>query len=235
MARCALTNEHMSAMTPGFARFAVILLVLPLATSAVVAQSTTDSARRAAAPTAAGRVPVAPLPAADPTTLTAAPSGRVRTELTLNAPRTQGSPATSPAKIWIDYGQPHARGRTVMGTVVPFDTVWRTGANSSTTFSTDVDLTIGGTFVPKGVYSLYSIPSRTGWALVVNRQTGQWGTVYDASKDLARIPMTMRALSEPAESFAIALVPAADAPPAHGRLVMVWGTMEGSVDWKVGR
>ena len=222
-------------MTPGFARLAAILFVLPLAASAAAAQTTTDSARRATPPAPAGRVPVAPLPAADPLTLAAAPSGRVRTEITLNPPRAQGSPASSPAKIWIDYGQPHARGRTVMGTLVPFDTVWRTGANSSTTFSTDVDLTIGGTFVPKGVYSLYSIPSRTGWTLVVNRQTGQWGTVYDPGKDLARLPMTVRTLSEPAASFTIALVPAADAPPAHGRLVMSWGTMEGSVDWKIGR
>jgi hypothetical protein len=215
------------------ARFAVMVLALPLVTSAAVAQSTADSARRPAAPVAAGNVPAAA--PADPMTLAAAPSGRVRTEITLNAPRTPARPASAPAKIWIDYGQPHARGRTVMGTVVPFDTVWRTGANSSTSFSTDVDLTIGDTFVPKGVYSLYSIPSRTGWTLAINRQTGQWGTVYDASKDFARIPMTTRTLTDPADSFTIALVPAADGPPAHGRLVMSWGTMEGSVDWKVGR
>jgi hypothetical protein len=122
-----------------------------------------------------------------------------------------------------------------MGALVPFDTIWRTGANSSTTFSTDVDLTIGGALVPKGVYSLYSVPSSAGWTLVVNRQTSQWGTVYDASKDLVRIPMTARTLPEPAESFTIALVPAADGPPAHGRLVMSWGTTEGSVNWTVGR
>lgn len=221
----------MNAMTPRLARFAAVLFVLPLAASAAAAQTTTDSARRAAT----GRASVAALPAADPMTLAAAPSGRVRTEVTLNAPRAQGAPATGPAKIWIDYGQPHARGRIVMGTLVPFDTVWRTGANSSTTFSSDVDLTIGGTFVPKGVYSLYSIPSQTGWTLVVNRQTGQWGTVYDPTRDLARIPMTARTFPEPAESFTIALVPAGDGPPAHGRLVMSWGTMEGSVDWRVGR
>jgi hypothetical protein len=218
-----------------FARFAVIALALPLVTSAAGAQSEADSARRAAITAAVKVAGMQLLTAADPTTLTAAPSGRVRTEITLNAPRAAGSPANAPAKIWIDYGQPHARGRTVMGTVVPFDTVWRTGANSSTTFSTDVDLTIGGTFVPKGVYSLYSIPSRTGWTLAINRQTGQWGTVYDPSKDFARIPMTTRTLTDPADSFTIALVPAADGPPAHGRLVMAWGTTEGSVDWKVGR
>lgn len=177
-------------------------------------------------------MPAAP---ADPELLVVAPSGRGRTEVTLAAPRAPQRPASVPVKIWIDYGQPHARGRVVMGTLVPFDTVWRTGANSSTTLSTDVDLTIGDTFVPKGVYSLFSLPTRAGWALVVNKQTGQWGTAYDASRDFARIPMATRTLSDAVESFTIALVPAQDAPPAHGRLVLAWGTVEGSVPWKVGR
>lgn len=204
------------------------LLILALGASPLAAQATTDSARAQAAVTVA-------VPAADPMTLVAAPSGRVRTEVSLAPPRTPQRPASAPARIWIDYGQPHARGRAVMGTLVPFDTVWRTGANSSTTFSTDVDLTIGGTLVPKGTYSLFSIPTRTGWTLVINRQTGQWGTAYDASRDFARIPMTTRTLAEPVESLVISLVPATDGPPAHGRLVISWGTTEGAVDWKVGR
>jgi hypothetical protein len=204
-----------------------LLLVLTLGAAPLAAQAP-DSTRGAAAASLV-------IPVADPMTLVAAPSGRVRTEVTLAAPKTPQRPASAPAKIWIDYGQPHARGRAVMGSLVPFDTVWRTGANSSTTFSTDVDLTIGGTFVPKGSYSLFSLPTRAGWALVINRQTGQWGTAYDASKDFARIPMITRTLPEPVESFVISLVPAADGPPAHGRLVVSWGTTEGAVDWKVGR
>lgn len=203
------------------------LLVFTLGAAPLAAQAP-DSTRGSAAAAVV-------VPAADPMTLVAAPSGRVRTEVTLAAPRTPQRPASAPAKIWIDYGQPHARGRAVMGSLVPFDTVWRTGANSSTTFSTDVDLTIGGTFVPKGSYSLFSLPTRTGWTLVINRQTGQWGTAYDASRDFARIPMITRTLPEPVESFVISLVPATDGPPAHGRLVVSWGTTEGAVDWRVGR
>jgi hypothetical protein len=168
-----------------------------------------------------------------------AASGRARTEVSLNVPVAQGQPASPVLKIWIDYGQPHARGRNVIGGLVPFDSVWRTGANSSTTFSTDVDLTIGGTFVPKGVYSLFTLPSRDGWKLIVNKQTGHWGTVYDASRDLARIPLAARTLADPRESFAITLVPATDpqgsTAPAHGQLVLSWGTTELSTDWKVGR
>ena len=200
------------------------LLALPLLAATASAQGTTPHAH--ATPAAA---------AADPATLRVAPSGRVRTELTLNARRVQGQPAPAASKIWIDYGQPHARGRTVVGTLVPFDNVWRTGANSSTTFHTDVDLTIGETFVPKGTYSLYTLPTQAGWKLIVNRQTGQWGTQYDASRDLARIDLTSRTLAEPAESFSITLVPVDGDPPARGRLVLAWGTSELSTNWRVGR
>lgn len=204
-------------------RFAA-LLALPLLAATASAQGTTPAAQ--ATPAAA---------AADPATLRVAPSGRVRTELTLSARRVQGQPAPAASKIWIDYGQPHARGRTVVGALVPFDNVWRTGANSSTTFHTDVDLTIGETFVPKGTYSLYTLPTQAGWKLIVNRQTGQWGTQYDASRDLARIDLASRTLAEPAESFSITLVPVDGDPPARGRLVLAWGTSELSTNWRVGR
>ena len=186
---------------------------------------------------AAGTPGTAPAPT-DPAKLVVALSGRARTELSMSEPRTPGQPATPVFRISIDYGQPHARGRVVVGGIVPMDSVWRTGANSSTTLTTDVDLTIGGTVVPKGAYSLYTLPSSSGWKLIVNRQTGQWGTVYDASRDLARIDLASRTLAEPAESFTITLVPADPAKepgPAHGRLVLTWGTSELSTSWKVGR
>ena len=91
-------------------------------------------------------------------------SGRARSEVSLSTPLVAGQ--TAPVvHIAVDYGQPHARGRQIVGGVIPFDSVWRTGANSSTTFTTDVDLTIGNTFVPKGAYSLYTLPTRSGWKL----------------------------------------------------------------------
>ncbi|NUQ21449.1 MAG: DUF2911 domain-containing protein [Gemmatimonadaceae bacterium] len=203
-------------------RLIALTLALPLATR-LDAQASAASA--------------APAPI-DVTKLGVALSGRARTELSLSMPRTPNQPATTPLRISIDYGQPHARGRVVVGGVIPFDSVWRTGANSSTTLTTDVDLTIGGTFVPKGSYSLYTLPSSSGWKLIVNRQTGQWGTEYDAKRDLARIDLSSRTLAEPAESFTITLVPADPARepgPAHGRLVLSWGTSELATTWKVGR
>jgi len=146
-----------------------------------------------------------------------------------------------PARIVIDYGQPHLRGRNVIGMpgVVPWDSIWRTGANMSTQLDTEVDITIGNTFIPRGVYTLFSLPTRTGWKLVVSREVNQWGTNYDPSKDLARIDLRQRTLAEPIESLTFWLIPAIEAPPSktfpHGVLKFAWGTTELSTDWRVGR
>jgi hypothetical protein len=146
-----------------------------------------------------------------------------------------------PARIVIDYGQPHLRGRNVIGLpgVVPWDSVWRTGANMATELNTEVDITIGNSFIPRGTYTLFSLPTRTGWKLVVSKEVNQWGTNYDPSKDLARIDLRQRTLAEPIESLTFWLVPAVENPPSktfpHGVLKFAWGTTELSTDWRVGR
>jgi DUF2911 family protein len=146
-----------------------------------------------------------------------------------------------PARIVIDYGQPHLRGRNVIGMpgVVPWDSVWRTGANMATQLSTEVDMTIGNTFIPRGIYTLFSLPTRTGWKLVVSKAVLQWGTDYDPSKDFARIDLRQRTLPEPVESLTFWLIPAVVNPPSttfpHGVLKFAWGTTELSTDWRVGR
>ena len=146
-----------------------------------------------------------------------------------------------PARIVIDYGQPHLRGRNVIGMpgVVPWDSVWRTGANMATQLSTEVDITIGNTFIPRGIYTLFSVPTRTGWKLVVSKEVNQWGTDYDRSKDFARIDLRQRTLAEPVESLTFWLIPAIEAPASktfpHGVLKFAWGNTELSTDWRVGR
>ncbi|HJU74850.1 MAG TPA: DUF2911 domain-containing protein [Gemmatimonadaceae bacterium] len=102
------------------------------------------------------------------------------------------------ANIWIDYGRPAKRGRKIWGALVPFDTTWRLGANSATQFRTDKDLEIGGVTVPAGTYTLFLFPTATQTYLIVNSQTGQWGTVYDSTKNVARIPVEAH-MSLPAE------------------------------------
>src|SRR5687767_13297261 len=152
-----------------------------------------------------------------------------------------GLSVAGPAKIAIQYGQPHLRGRSAIGMpgVVPWDTVWRTGANMATQLSTEVDLTIGNAFIPRGVYSLFTLPTRTGWKLVVSKDVLQWGTAYDPSKDLARIDLRQRALAEPVESLTFWLIPNPVSPPSttfpHGVLKFAWGNTELSADWRVGR
>jgi hypothetical protein len=103
--------------------------------------------------------------------------------------------------ITIDYSRPSMRGRKIMGALVPYGKVWRTGANEATTLTTPVDLNIGGTKVPAGKYTLWTLPSAGTWKLIINKQTGQWGTNYDPSQDLARVDMQKKALSAPVEQF----------------------------------
>lgn len=105
--------------------------------------------------------------------------------------------------ITIDYSRPSMKGRKIMGGLVPYGEVWRTGANEATTLTTPVDLTIGGTKVPAGKYTLWTLPSEGTWKLIINKQTGQWGTNYDEKQDLARIDMQKSELSAPVEQFTI--------------------------------
>ena len=144
------------------------------------------------------------------------------------------------AKISIEYGQPHARGREVFGALVPLDTVWRAGANRATQLTTDVSLNIGGTTLPPGSYSLALVPSRTAARLLINSRTRQWGIPYNPAGEIARVPMRVTTVASPVESFTIALVPnaapqgqSATPAPAGGVITMTWGTMQFAVDFTV--
>ena len=144
--------------------------------------------------------------------------------------RVQGQPAPTPKNVSIEYGQPHARGREVPTELNTDGTVWRTGANSSTTLRTEADLVIGGKDLPAGAYSLYTIRENGQYFLIINNNTGQWGTQYDATKDFARVPLRVRNKQEPQESLSIAMVPA-DAESARGTLAIIWGRLELTTDW----
>ena len=104
------------------------------------------------------------------------------------------------ATISIEYGRPYMRGRKIMGSLVPYDRVWRTGADAATTLTTSKALVIGGATVPAGKVTLYTLPAEAGWKLIINKQTGQWGTEYDQAQDLARVDLTRKALSCPGRS-----------------------------------
>jgi hypothetical protein len=167
-----------------------------------------------------------------------APAGALRAPLStrvvftmpLAPARVQGQPAPTPKNVSIEYGQPHARGRNVPTELNTDGTVWRTGANAATTLRTEAALVIGGRDVPAGNYSLYTIRQNGQYFLIINNNTGQWGTEYDASKDFARVPLTMRQRGDVQESLQIVMVPA-DAQSARGTLTITWGRMDLSTEW----
>lgn len=109
------------------------------------------------------------------------------------------------AKITIHYNTPSVRGRVIMGDLVPYNKVWRTGANPATSFVTTGNLKIGTLSVPAGNYTLYTLPAAPGtpWLLIINQQTGQWGTVYKQDMDLGRTPLHYDKLPAPQESMSI--------------------------------
>jgi len=128
--------------------------------------------------------------------------------------------------IAINYGSPRIRGRQIMGKLVPYGQVWRTGADEATSLKTAVDLDIGGTKVSAGSYTIYTLPSEGTWKLIINKQTGQWGTEYDESQDLARIDLTKTALPNPLEEFTIKFQKTS---PDAATLVLEWETTKLSV------
>jgi hypothetical protein len=125
------------------------------------------------------------------------------------------------ATFSVDYSRPLARGRTLLGNVIAYDRVWRTGANAATQFTTSAPITLAGLSLPAGKYTLWTVPHVRGVDLIVNRQTGQWGTDYRRAQDLGTAPMESDTADPPVEKFTIAIEPA-DA--RHGTLVMTWGT-----------
>jgi hypothetical protein len=129
--------------------------------------------------------------------------------------------AIGAASFSVDYGRPLARGRTLLGNVISYDRVWRTGANAATQFTTSAPITLAGLSVPAGTYTLWTVPHVRGVDLIVNKQTGQWGTGYSRAQDLGTGPMKSASVNPPVEKFTIS-IEASDA--RHGTLVMTWGT-----------
>jgi hypothetical protein len=115
---------------------------------------------------------------------------------------------------------------------VPYNAVWRTGANAATTLVTSRPLRMGTTTIPAGTYTLYTLPTASAWTLIVNKQTGQWGTEYDQGQDLARIPMTVKKAGAPTEQFTIALERGRQ---SGGVLAMTWDTTRAEVPFTVAK
>jgi hypothetical protein len=123
--------------------------------------------------------------------------------------------------ITVNYGSPAVRGRSVWGgTLVPFDSIWRTGANEATHLATAKTLQFGELTLAPGLYTLWTQHTRSGTWLIVNRQVGQWGTQYNAANDVGRVPMTLADTPSFAEDFTIAI---RSLGQGRGALDIAWG------------
>jgi hypothetical protein len=125
------------------------------------------------------------------------------------------------AMFAIEYSRPLLRGRTLLGDVIPYDYVWRTGANAATQFTTSAPIKLAGMLVPAGTYTLFTAPHTNEVDLIVNKRTGEWGTEYQRSLDLGAGRMTCEVATAPVEEFTISIVPGDN---RHGQLVFEWGS-----------
>src|SRR5256886_5132178 len=107
--------------------------------------------------------------------------------------------------ITVDYSSPRAKGRKIFGEIVPYGQPWRTGANEATTFVTTADIMVGGQHVPAGKYTIFTIPNKDKWVLIVSKKTGEWGIPYPgADQDLVRADMNASSTASPIANFTIA-------------------------------
>ena len=129
--------------------------------------------------------------------------------------------------ITVDYSSPRAKGRKIFGGLVPYGDVWRAGANEATTFVTTSDVMVGGSHVPAGKYTMFAIPNKDKWTLIISKKTGEWGIPYPgADSDLVRVDMKASTLPAAVENFTIAL----DKAGSGCTLKMEWETTRASVD-----
>jgi hypothetical protein len=129
--------------------------------------------------------------------------------------------------IKTNYSSPRMKGRKIYGGLVPFGEVWRTGANDATTFVTSGDVTVGGTSVPAGNYTLFTVPNADSWKLIINKKTGEWGIPYKYESDeLGRVDMKVSKLPSSVENFTISYTKSGGGCTMN----LDWETTRASVD-----
>lgn len=108
------------------------------------------------------------------------------------------------ATIDLQYGQPSVKGRKIFGSLIPFNKLWRTGANASTKITTDKEITIAGNVIPAGTYGLYSIPNKNEWTIILNKKSNLWGSGgYQQVNDLVRFKVPVSTSKDLRETFSI--------------------------------
>jgi hypothetical protein len=135
-------------------------------------------------------------------------------------------------KIHIAYYAPSMHGRKIMGNLVPYGKVWCTGANWATQIDTEADLDMGGLKMPKGSYTIWTLPTAKEWTLIINKQIGQFHLDYNARQDFGRVKMNLKTLDAPMETFTIKL---SQDSANRGTLALLWEKTEASEPFTVVR
>jgi hypothetical protein len=148
------------------------------------------------------------------------------------SPRGSVEATVEDATLTVDYGRPSKRGREILGGLVPWNQVWRTGANAATHFTSDRNLLIDGRTLPAGTYTLWTTYTPEGGELIISGLTEVWGTQYDPESDVIRIPMQSDALDESVEQFTIEVEPS---ERGGGVLALSWDTNRFTVPFEVVR
>ncbi|MDM1047157.1 DUF2911 domain-containing protein [Sphingobacterium hotanense] len=109
------------------------------------------------------------------------------------------------SQVSVVYQRPNMKGRTIFGDLVPYDQIWRTGANNATNITFQSDVKIEGQNLEAGTYALFTIPGKEEWTIIFNKNAKQWGAyTYDKADDVLRVKIKPRALTNPIETFTIA-------------------------------
>jgi len=133
-------------------------------------------------------------------------------------------------KIEVDYWRPYRRNRQIFGAVVPWNRIWRTGANNATQFRSEDDLEFAGNKLISGKYSIWTYPTENGWQLIFNKKADTWGTEYDSTSNFFKVPMTVEKNPTPVEILTISLL------PENGdtaRLLVEWEYYKAWADFKI--
>lgn len=141
------------------------------------------------------------------------------------------TPAPSPAaklmqtvgltEVMVDYSRPSMRGREIYGNLVPYDKLWRTGANAYTTITFDTNVTIGGSDIEAGTYSIFTKPGASSWEVFFYTDTQGGGTPsdWDESKIVAQLTVPVQKMDMPVETFTITID---DVSSASANLGIIW-------------
>lgn len=136
----------------------------------------------------------------------------------LRAPNVKADDPSMPI-IRINYSRPQKKGRVVFGEMEKFGAVWRLGANENTEIRFSKEVEIGGKKVSAGTYSMFAIPAKENWTIILNKQTDRWGAfTYNEQKDLLRTTVPVTILGQPIEAFSMTFLETADGAD----LYMAW-------------